>query len=93
MVAPDLHEVVFENDRIRVLKVTVAPGARAAMHRHPDNINYILKAGELKFTKPDGTAVKMSLSEGQVTSSNANSHEVENTGTSEVQTLQVEMKQ
>lgn len=93
-IAPDLHEVIFENDKIRVLKVTVKPRDKAAMHWHPENINYILASGKLKFTKPDGTVAEVELTEGQVTSSpTASSHEVENVGESEVQTIQVEMKQ
>lgn len=92
-IAPDLHEVIFENDKIRVLKVTVPPGAKAAMHWHPENMNYILAPGKLKFTKPDGSVAELALTEGQVTSSPAGSHEVENTDATELQTIQVEMKQ
>jgi len=92
-IAPDLHKIIFENDKIRVLKVTVPPGAKAAMHWHPENINYILAPGKLTFTKPDGSTSEVMLVEGQVTSSPiASSHEVENIGDTEVQTIQVEMK-
>lgn len=93
-IAPDLHQIIFENDKIRVLKVTVPPKAKAAMHWHPENINYILAPGKLKFTKPDGSVAEVELDEGQVTASPAaGSHAVENTGDTEVQTIQVEMKQ
>jgi oxalate decarboxylase/phosphoglucose isomerase-like protein (cupin superfamily) len=92
-VAPDLHEVIFENDKLRVLKVRVKPGDVADMHWHPENINYILAGGKLRFTKPDGAVVEVELTEGQVTSSPAGSHAVENTGDTEVQTVQVELKE
>lgn len=91
-VAPDLHTVIFENDSMRVLKVVVQPGAKAAMHWHPENINYVLGAGRLSITKQDGTVVNADLNEGQVTSSPAGSHAVENTGDTEVRTVQVELK-
>lgn len=92
-VAPNLHEVIFENDKIRVLKVTAKPGDKAAMHWHPENINYILAPGKLKFTKPDSSVAEVELTEGQITSSPiASSHAVENIGDSEDQTIQVEMK-
>ncbi len=92
-VAPHLHTVIFENDRIRVLKVVVKPNDKAEMHWHPENINYILKSGKLLFTKPDGSSVEVDLKEGQVTSSKAGSHAVENIGDEEVQTVQVELKE
>ena len=91
-IAPHLHQVIFENDKIRVLKVIVRPGDKAAMHWHPENINYILKSGTLRFTKSDGSTADVELTEEQVTSSPESSHAVENTGATEVQTIQVEMK-
>jgi len=91
-VAPHIHEVIFENDKMRVLKVIVRPGDKADMHWHPENINYLLAPGKLRFTKPDSTIVEVGLTEGQVTSSTAGSHAVENIGDTEVQTVQVELK-
>ena len=60
--APNSHRVVFENEEVRVLEVTVAPGVREPEHTHrwPSvmvtdqraRINYF--AGEeLMFTSPD----------------------------------------
>lgn len=91
-IAPDLHEIIFENNQLRVLKVTVKPGAKAATHWHPENINYILTSGKLRFSKPEGTTIEVELTDGQVTSSPAGSHAVENVGNTEVQTVQVELK-
>jgi len=91
-IAPHIHSIVFENDKIRVLKVVVKPGDKAGMHWHPENINYILKPGTLRFTKPDGSTADVELTEGQVTSSPESSHAVENIGNTDVQTIQVEMK-
>jgi quercetin dioxygenase-like cupin family protein len=34
-VSPDLHQVLFENDVIRVLEVTVKSGAKVPMHTNP----------------------------------------------------------
>jgi mannose-6-phosphate isomerase-like protein (cupin superfamily) len=92
-IAPHLHEILYEDDRMRVLKVTVNPGDEAQMHSHPHNINYVLKAGKLQFEKPDGTTVEVELTKGQVTSSLIeSSHAVKNTGDRTVQTIQVELK-
>lgn len=92
-IAPHLHSVTFEDDKIRVLKVSVKPGDKAEMHWHPRNINYVLSNGTLRFNRPDGTTVHVSLTEGQVTSSpTESSHAVENIGDSIVETIQVELK-
>lgn len=91
-VAPHIHEIVFEDDKLRVLKVIVEPGAKAEMHWHPHNINYITKGGKLHFNKPDGTSVDIDLVEGQVTSAGESEHAVENIGDTTVETVQVELK-
>lgn len=91
-VAPHLHTTIFENNKLRVIKVKVKPGERAEMHWHPENVNYILSSGKLRFTRADGTLTEVELKEGQVTHSGPGSHIVENTGDTEVQTVQVEIK-
>lgn len=92
-IAPHLHTVIYEDDKMRILKVTVNPGDHADMHWHPHNTNYVTKGGMLKFTKPDGTTAKVELSEGQVTSSTLEVfHAVDNIGNTVVETIQTELK-
>jgi quercetin dioxygenase-like cupin family protein len=92
-ISPDIHKVIFENDQIRVLKVTVKPGDTVAMHRNPENINYILKSGTLRLTSPDGSAMNIDVAEGQVIPAPVGAHAVENVGGTEVQTICIELKQ
>ncbi len=91
-ISPEIHKVIFENDRIRVLEVTVKPGDRVAMHRNPENINYILKPGTLRLTSLDGSVVDVALTEGQVIPAPVGSHAVENVGGTVVQTICIELK-
>ncbi len=52
---PESHTVVFENDKVRVVKVTIEPGVLESMHTHEwpsvfiissfPNINYYLEDG------------------------------------------------
>ena len=91
-IAPESHEVIFENDTIRVLKVTVPPGGTVGMHRNPENINYILKPGTLRLIDPSGSVVDVQLLEGQVIPAPKGSHAVENIGDTEVQTVCIELK-
>lgn len=91
-VAPDLHEVVFENDVSRILRVTVPVSAKAAMHTHPNNVNYVTQGGILRFTFPDGTVREVALLTGQTLPGDATTHAVENIGITEVQTIQIEYR-
>jgi hypothetical protein len=38
------YEVVFENDRVRVLEYTDSPGDRTTPHAHPDSVMYTLSS-------------------------------------------------
>jgi len=90
--SPEIHAVIFENDQIRVLKVTVKPGDTVPMHRNPVNINYILRPGTLRLTGTDGLVQDVALTEGQVIPAPVSSHAVENVGHTEVQTICIELK-
>jgi quercetin dioxygenase-like cupin family protein len=90
--APESHEVIFENDHIRMLKVTVKPGDIVPPHRNPENVNYILKPGTLRLISSDGSFQDVQLDEGQTIPAPEGSHAVENVGDTEVQTVCVELK-
>ncbi len=89
--AGEVHKNVFENDKIRVLDVTVPLKYKSALHWHPKNMCYILNSGQLRFTIPEGNIKEVVLSEGQVTSGGG-SHIVENIGNSELRVIQIEFK-
>lgn len=91
-ISPDVHQVLFENDAIRVLEVTVKPGARVPMHTNPENVNYIVKPGTLRLIEPDGSSVDLNLSERQVIPAPVGRHAVENIGATEVRTICIELK-
>lgn len=92
-IAPHLHTVLYEDNKMRILKVTVRPGEHADMHWHPHNTNYVTKGGKLRFTRKDGSTVDVDLFEGQVTSSETEVfHAVDNIGESVVETIQTELK-
>lgn len=92
-VAPQLHSVLYEDNKMRILKVSVNPGERAEMHWHPHNANYVIKAGKLRFTAKNDTTTEIELTEGQVTSTvNEVFHAVDNIGDTTVETIQIELK-
>ena len=42
--APHIYEVLFENDRVRVLDTTIRNGEMAPLHDHPDRLVVYLSA-------------------------------------------------
>lgn len=91
-ISPDVHKVIFENDAIRVLEVSVEPGASVPMHTNPENVNYIVKAGTLRLINPDGSAMDLELTERQVIPAPVGRHGVENVGATEVRAICIELK-
>ena len=91
-VVPDLYKVLFENDRVRVLKTGYGPGVKSAMHSHPDLVAVAVKPLKARLTLADGQAVDMDLSTGEAVFVEAQEHTVENTGTSELDVILVELK-
>jgi mannose-6-phosphate isomerase-like protein (cupin superfamily) len=56
--APKNHKVLLENDRVRVLDVTVQPGEREPLHAHcRPSVLYITQRGALRDRDKDGHVV------------------------------------
>jgi hypothetical protein len=92
-VAPEQYKVLLENDRVRVLEYRSKPGDKEAMHSHPANLIYMLSTSKVKFTLPDGEATESELKAGEVTWREAETHAVENIGTTEAHVLIIELKE
>ena len=79
-VAPHVYKVVFENERARVLEVTMEPGARAEIHSHPDYFVYFLAPGKVKFTNASGETQEVEWPAGTSMWREAEEHATENLG-------------
>jgi quercetin dioxygenase-like cupin family protein len=90
-VAKNVYKFVMENDRVRVLEVIFKPGDKAIMHSHPDHVVHVLKGGKAKMTSSGKTDL-LELKTGQTIFLKAQSHEVENTGKTDLDLLVVELK-
>jgi quercetin dioxygenase-like cupin family protein len=91
-VGPDIYKLVFENEQVRVLEIQFKPGAKIALHSHPDHLVYIKGGDELTLSYPDGTTKKMIGKPGDVMWIKAESHAAQNTGKTEVSGVVVELK-
>lgn len=65
-VDPTHHQIVLENDHVRVLSNLASPGARSPMHSHPPIA--VVSLGEARFRMgiPDGQSMIFDLHAGQV---------------------------
>ena len=91
-VAPQAYKVLFENERLRLLDVRLAPGASTELHSHPDYLVYTLEGGKVRLTDASGESGEVDMSEGQVMWREAEEHSAANTGPSELRALFVELK-
>jgi predicted metal-dependent enzyme (double-stranded beta helix superfamily) len=56
--APENHKLLFENDEVRVLEVTVPPGVREPLHAHRyPSVMYYVSAAHMKEYSPGLAAV------------------------------------
>jgi quercetin dioxygenase-like cupin family protein len=66
IVAPEVHQVVFENEHVRVIDARAANGAKVAMHSHPPMLFIGVGSGRQKVTLPDGETQVLDLNPGMV---------------------------
>ena len=91
-VGPNIYTVKFENDRVRVSEIRFKPVDSIPMHEHPDHFLYVLTAGTLQLSYPDGRTLEFVGVPGQVAWIPAESHAAINTGSSEFAAVVVELK-
>ena len=92
VVDPDHYKVEFENDQVRVLRITYGPGEKSVMHTHPEGMAIFLTNGEGRFTLPDGKTEDIEFKAGLVNWMPALTHQPENTGDKPFEVIQIEMK-
>ncbi len=91
-VAPHIYKVLFENERARLLEVTMQPGDSSEMHSHPDNLIYVLSDGKVTFTAPSGETADLELATGASMWMDATEHATDNVGGTTVRVLFFEPK-
>lgn len=91
-VDPKHYKVEFENDQIRVLRITYGPGEKSVMHSHPEGVAVFLTDGDGKFTFQDGKTQDQKFKAGTVIWSPESQHQPENAGKESFEIIQIEMK-
>ena len=92
-VSPDVYKVILDNDDVKVLEVTFAPGQGDNMHEHGVITYNVVKGGKLQSTLPDGTVNEMNIPEGFIGHGNTLvKHQMKNIGDDTVKVIMVEHK-
>ena len=98
--APEHHEVLFENDRVRVLDSRIKPGDTVPVHTHRwASVLYILGTSDFIRYDTEGRAVFDSRTTTSPVETAAviwspplRPHSVENVGDKEIRVLSIELK-
>jgi quercetin dioxygenase-like cupin family protein len=91
-VDPRHYKVEFENDQVRVLRITLGPGEKSAMHSHPEGMVVFLSDSKGKFTYPDGKTEKREFKKGFFGWVPPTTHQGENVSDKPFELIQIEMK-
>jgi len=90
-VVPKSAKVVFENDSVRVIMITMKKGQKIPMHSHNKGFSFSLNKGKIKTTGEDGKSRTVKVKKGEADWSEGESHAVENLG-GKLRELYVEVK-
>jgi hypothetical protein len=92
-VAPaGMVKIEYEDDRVRVLRFTEAPGAKLPMHSHGAYVAVGLTDDVSRYTFPDGKTSDQETKAGAAEFSKGITHASENIGKSASQAIMVELK-
>jgi quercetin dioxygenase-like cupin family protein len=86
------YKVNFENENVRVLRISYAAGEKSVMHYHPNSVAIYLTDGMLRMTTPDGKSQDAPAKAGETAWAPAGSHLPQNIGDKPFQVIVVEMK-
>jgi beta-alanine degradation protein BauB len=82
-VASNSAKVIFENDVVRVIEITMRKGQKIPMHSHNKGLSYSLNAGRIRSTNAGGKSGVINVTKGDVSWSDADgmeTHAIENLG-------------
>ena len=88
---PNPYKILFENDRVRVLEYTDAPGDKTTPHEHPDSVMYTLSSFRRRLHS-DGAHRDVDMPEGLTGWLPAQQHSGENIGDTATRVIFVELK-
>ncbi len=86
------YKVEFENDRVRVLRISYGPNEKSVMHAHPSGVAVCLSDLNGRFIFRDGTSEERRAKAGQTLWMEGEEHLPENLAGSRLEVILVELK-
>src|ERR1039457_2424068 len=91
-VDPKHYKVEFENESVRVLRITYAPGEKSVLHYPPASVAVYLNDGKARMPTPDGKSAETAIKAGAASWAPAGSHLPQNVGDKSFEVIVVELK-
>ena len=86
------YSVLWENEHVRIVEHTMAPGDSEPMHTHPEMLAYVMESSNLLITEADGTTNEVELTKGDFQQLPTWTHSIKNVGDTPLHTLLVELR-
>jgi mannose-6-phosphate isomerase-like protein (cupin superfamily) len=91
-VSPGNYKLLFENDHVRVLEMSLRAGESDETHSHPTETVYFVRGGQARIHLADGSSAEVKLPDGHVMWHEPWTHQVANVGKSDIRAVIVESK-
>ena len=91
-VDPKHYKVEFENEQVRVLRISYGAGEKSEMHSHPASIGVFLTDVRSRFTYPDGKTEEISVQAGEAVWFPAITHLPQNLANKPLELIFIELK-
>ncbi len=92
VVDPDHYKTEFENEKVRIVRITYGPGETSVMHYHPDSVAVYLTDIETEMELPDGAKSVGTNEAGKHSFDEAGMHLPTNVGEGPVELVLIELK-
>jgi quercetin dioxygenase-like cupin family protein len=92
MTDPKHYSVEFENESVRVVRISYGPHERSDMHDHPDGVAVFLTDQQSKFIYPGGESEILRAKAGEVKWMDSFTHMPENIAAESMELIYVEIK-
>ena len=89
---PKHYKVEFENNKVRIVRISYGPHEKSVMHSHPAGAIVSLTSQRVRFNFPNGTSQEVQMKSGQVLWMDATAHLPENLDDSSLEVIYVEVK-
>jgi hypothetical protein len=87
-----IAKVEFENEQVRVVRVTYAPHQKSPMHSHPGRFVVTLTKNHSRSTSPDGATKTSERGAHEYYWGDAVTHQIENLSDEPMQNIEIELK-